>query len=119
MTKGPSAAEVAAFEAGIKLGAVYHQFTGTPVTPASAPALERAIVAALEAMPFCSRANVSIDRAVLRRSLNRFGYAELKGPMLTIEVEVATPEGRARARLVRKRGYPWMALAPTRKGRNR
>lgn len=112
--KGPSAAERAAFEAGIKLGALYHQFIGTPVTPRSARGLERAMEAALEAMPFCARARVSIDRAALRRTLNRFGYTELKGPMLRVKVEVATPRGRARARVANRGGYPWMELVETR-----
>ncbi len=112
--KRPTTAEVAAFEAGIKLGALYHQFIGTPVTPRSARGLERAMEAALGAMPFCRRARVSIGRAALRRGLNRFGYTELKGSMLQVEVEVATPRGRARARVVNRNGYPWMELVETR-----
>ncbi len=112
--KRPSPAEMVAFEAGIKLGALYHQFIGTPVTPRSAPDLERAMREALEAMPFCERARIAIDRALLRRSLNKFGYTELKGVMLRVEVEVATPRGRARARVVNRNGYPWMELVGAR-----
>ncbi|MEM3085631.1 MAG: dihydroneopterin aldolase family protein [Halobacteria archaeon] len=112
--------EVAAFEAGIKLGAIYHQFIGTPVTPATARALERAMEGALRAMPFCTRARVRIDRRALRKGLNRFGYAELKGSMLSAEVEVAVPGARARSRVVRRGAYPWMELTGVRgSGRNR
>ncbi|MDD1753617.1 MAG: dihydroneopterin aldolase family protein, partial [Methanotrichaceae archaeon] len=32
--------EIAAFEAGIKLGALYHQFVGVPVSAGTAPTLE-------------------------------------------------------------------------------
>ena len=39
----PTNREIAAFEAGIKLGALYHQFVGSPVSPKTADSLERAI----------------------------------------------------------------------------
>jgi hypothetical protein len=75
---------------------------------------------ALRAMPFCTRARVRIDRAALRKGLNRFGYTELKGPMLGVEVEVAIPGARSRARVVRREGYPWMELTGAReRGGNR
>jgi hypothetical protein len=43
--------ERACFEAGIKFGALYHQFVGTPVAPDSAASLERAMAAAIENQP--------------------------------------------------------------------
>ncbi len=36
----PTNREIAAFEAGIKLGALYHQFVGSPISPKTADSLE-------------------------------------------------------------------------------
>ena len=42
----------AVFEAGIKLGALYHQWVGTPVSQNSAAGLESAIEQAVILQPF-------------------------------------------------------------------
>src|SRR6266550_3033590 len=56
----------AAFEAGIKLGSILHQYVGTPLTSASAGSLERAIEAATRVQPLVERVRVRIDRERLR-----------------------------------------------------
>src|SRR5256885_13992937 len=52
----------AAFEAGIKLGSIAHQYVGAPLTEASAPSLERAIEGATRGQPLVERVRVRIDR---------------------------------------------------------
>ena len=52
----------AAFEAGIKLGSILHQYVGTPLTAVSAGPLERAIEAATGVQPLVERVRVRIDR---------------------------------------------------------
>jgi len=44
--------ERAVFEAGIKLGTIYHQFVGTPVAAANVEILERAIEDGVRVQPF-------------------------------------------------------------------
>ena len=79
----------ALFEAGIKLGALYHQFIGTPLTLEGIPALEKAIEKSIGAQPFTDRIQVRIDPAVVKKELNdTFQYAELKGPMLFVTLRI-------------------------------
>jgi dihydroneopterin aldolase len=87
--------ERAVFEAGVKLGSVYHQYVGAPVDARSVAALERAIEAGIRAQPHVVSAAVRIDRAALRRGTTRMGYASLSGDML--DVSVTTRAGRATA----------------------
>ncbi|GAB3688297.1 dihydroneopterin aldolase family protein [Salinarchaeum chitinilyticum] len=65
----PTDAEQAAFEAGIKFGALYHQFAGTPVSPDSADSLATAMAESIENQPFCTNVEVRphedrIERAI-------------------------------------------------------
>src|SRR3989442_9295709 len=52
----------AAFEAGIKLGSIAHQYVGAPLTEATAPSLQRAIEPATRVQPLVERVRVRIDR---------------------------------------------------------
>jgi len=101
----------AAFEAGIKLGSIAHQYVGTPLTSESAPALERAIEAATRVQPLVERVRVRIDRKRMRiRGPYRYGV--LTEDLL--DVEVAVRVGTARAvgalRYVPELDYPLMYL---------
>src|SRR3989475_13286204 len=101
----------AAFEAGIKLGSIAHQYVGTPLTSASAASLERAIEAVTRVQPLVERVRVRIDRKRMRvRGPYRYGV--LTEDLL--DVEVAARVGTARAigapRYVPELGYPLMYL---------
>ena len=79
----------ALFEAGIKLGALYHQFTGSPVSLDTASSLERAIQESISVQPYVKEISVKIDRDMLKSKLNsEFGYSELQGPMLIVKITV-------------------------------
>lgn len=106
----PSKREIAAFEAGIKLGALYHQFVGTPVSIQTASSLEMAIEESISLQPHVSSVRVSIDRQMLEENI--FGYGELKGRMITAEVEISYEGETVRARLEydRDADYPMMRL---------
>ncbi len=92
MNKGTSSIadrDNALFEAGIKLGALYHQFTGSPVNLQTVESLEQAIAQSISVQPFVSSITVSIDRDMIRSKLNdKFGYCELEGPMLDVRLDV-------------------------------
>lgn len=101
----------AAFEAGIKLGSILHQYVGTPLTAASAVPLERAIEAATRVQPLVERVRVRINRERMRiRGPYRYGV--LTEDLL--EAEVSVRVGRARAvgvlRYVPELDYPLMYL---------
>lgn len=79
----------ALFEAGIKLGALYHQFTGSPVNLNTVSSLEMAIQESISVQPYVEEISVKIDRDMLRSRLNNeFGYSELQGTMLKVKIAV-------------------------------
>jgi len=79
----------ALFEAGIKLGALYHQFTGSTVNLNTVSSLETAIQESISVQPYVEEISVKIDRDMLRSKLNNeFGYTELQGPMLKVNITV-------------------------------
>jgi dihydroneopterin aldolase len=82
----PNNREIAAFEAGIKLGALYHQFVGSPISPKTADSLEKAIAESISLQPYVRSVDVRIDRRMLLE--NAFGYGELEGRMIFAEVEI-------------------------------
>ena len=106
----PTKREVAAFEAGIKLGALYHQFVGAPVAAATAASLERAMQESISLQPYVRDVKVIINREMLKENI--FGYGELEGRMIMAEVEIEY-EGeiiRARLKFDREKNYPFMSL---------
>jgi hypothetical protein len=100
--------EQAVFEAGIKLGALYHQWVGTPISKRSAVSVETAIEKAVILQPFVEEITVHLNRDLMTE--NVFGYSELSG--LMFEVEIITRVGFAycRARLGPSTGYPLMEI---------
>ena len=104
--------ERAVFEAGVKLGSVFHQYVGTPVGLRSVRALERAIEAGMRAQPAVVAARVRIDRVALRRGTTKLGYASLTGDMLdvTVTTRVRRATAVARMRYVPALRYPVMHI---------
>lgn len=80
--------ERACFEAGIKLGGIYHQFAGSPVSMQSVDALEKAIEAGARIQPFVSDVRVHIDRTRLKPKKSTYKYTSLKGEMLDVWLQV-------------------------------
>ena len=100
--------EKAVFEAGIKLGALYHQWVGTPVSRESAASVETAIEKAVILQPFVEEITVKLDRS--RMTENRFGYSELTGLMFDVEIITRVGFSYCHARLVPEKGYPFMSV---------
>jgi dihydroneopterin aldolase len=104
----------ALFEAGIKLGALYHQFIGTPVSTKTAKELETAIEKSVSLQPWVSAVEVKIDREKVRKweAENRFKYCELRGEMLDVEVVVGYEEVEVHARVKydEEMDYPLMRV---------
>ncbi|NYT00423.1 MAG: hypothetical protein GKB99_01680 [Methanocellales archaeon] len=80
--------ERALFELGIKLGALYHQYTGATINMETLESLERAIERGVSAQPYVLSSKVLIDRNKVQDKLNKFGYCELEGRMLDVRIEV-------------------------------
>lgn len=101
---------VAAFEAGIKLGALFHQFIGAPVSEKNAEILEKAMESCLRLQPYVVDAEVEINRG--RMKLSKFGYTSLSPEMLRAKVVVEFEGERVEAVLEWREdlGYPLMSL---------
>lgn len=106
----PTARDEACFEAGIKLGAVFHQFIGTPVTPETADTLAEAMANAMEAQPACRSATVRIDASAVDSDANRFGYTGLAGDHFEAAVTIEHDGVLVAAELVAVDDYPLMRL---------
>jgi len=101
----------ACFEAGIKFGSLYHQFAGTPVSPASTRSLETAMAEAIENQPFCESVDVQIDDELVAAAIDHEnGYTELTGSLMTVEMRIAYKGVTARTRMAMEDGYPLMKL---------
>ncbi|RCU47357.1 hypothetical protein DU504_08630 [Haloplanus salinus] len=100
----------ACFEAGIKFGSLYHQFAGTPVSPDSAPSLERAMAEAIENQPFCASVSVDIDADALADAADDNGYVELTGRFMQVEMRIEYESVVVRTAMEMEDGYPLMRL---------
>jgi len=88
--------ERAAFEAGIALATLYHQFIGAPLpsTRRGVRALERAMEEAVKQQPYREHVEVHIERGGRRGRRGPYGYGSLTGEALRARVVVRY--GRAR-----------------------
>lgn len=100
--------EQAVFEAGIKLGALYHQWVGTPISRISAASVEKAIEQAVILQPLVEEITVRLDRSLMNE--NRFGYSELSGMMFDVEIITRVGFTYCQARLSPENGYPLMKI---------
>lgn len=98
----------AVFEAAIKLGALYHQFVGTPISRSTADKVEAAIESAVSLQPYVTSIKVHLDRSLMNE--NPFGYSELTGAMYEAVIETEYNGVRCKAQLKFENGYPLMKI---------
>ncbi len=111
--------ERAIFEAGITLGAIYHQFSGTPVSPETADEVARCIERAAELQPCVERAEVDIE--VEENDTDNYGgYTEVSGRNLRVRLVTRCGDWEAVARLefVEELNYPLMWIEEVRRVRD-
>lgn len=108
----PTDAHEACFEAGIKFGTLYHQFAGTPVSPASARSLETAMAEAIENQPHCAAVSVDILDDVLEETLatQSADYTELTGRFMEVEMRIEYEDVTVHTRMEMEEDYPLMKL---------
>lgn len=88
--KNLSDRERAVFEGGISLGALFHQFIGTPVSEKTKKSLEIAMSESLKNQPFIEDVSVSIVGIIEDGK-----YVSLTGEMLDVSLTVKTEKNRA------------------------
>ena len=105
----PTDRDAACFEAGVKFGALYHQFAGAPVSPRNAASLETAIEESIENQPFCEDVRVDILTEKLADEIQN-GYTELTGRFMEVEIDVEHEGVAVRTRMEMADGYPLMRV---------
>jgi len=105
--------DIAVFEAGIKLGALYHQFVGTPINTETIDDLSRAIEESVALQPYVRSVSVMIDRDMVEKKQNsKFGYCELEGRMLHVSLQILYKNTIAHVELAfdEEHEYPMMSI---------
>lgn len=110
----PTPAQVATFEAGIKFGSLYHQFAGTPVSPASADSLARAMEAAIENQPHCTDVVVDVREDALAEAIGDAGYTELTGRFVDVDIRLEYEGIAVHAQMRMDGDYPLMEVVSVR-----
>lgn len=78
--------ERAIFEGGISMGALFHQFVGTPVSVDTIASLEKAIEESILLQPAIVDVKVKLDKELIEKSSGVMGYTSLSGEMLLIKL---------------------------------
>jgi hypothetical protein len=108
--KNISKRERAIFEGAITMGALFHQFIGTPVSINSVESLEKSIEDAMTLQPCINKVEIKIDREILEKIKNEYEYISLTGEMLNVKVVSDYSDKRAVIRLkyIPELNYPLM-----------
>jgi hypothetical protein len=109
---GKKEKEKAFFEAGIKLGALFHQFIGMPVSIENAELIEKAMASSILLQPYVVSVVVRIDKNKLNQKLSEFGYASLDAELIyaRVKVRVGKEEVTAVLEWDEKKRYPLMRI---------
>jgi hypothetical protein len=112
--------EALLFEAGIKLGGLFHQYVGTPVDARTARSLARTIEGAVGLQPYVRSVRVRIDPARGGpKGRGRFAYRYLVAEMIRVRLELADGDLTVAARLEWRPdlAYPLMSVDRVRETR--
>jgi len=114
--KNISKRERAIFEGAITMGALFHQFVGTPVSPENADILEKSIKKAMELQPCIEEVEIKIDRKMLAEKKSQYNYVSLTGDMMDVKV-ISDHQGKRaiiRMKYIESLKYPLMYVEDVR-----
>lgn len=102
--------ERAIFEGGISMGALFHQFVGTPFNKSNIPSLEKAMEESFTLQPCIEKVEVTIDLDRLDNAMTEFEYTSLTGDMLDVKIYSKVDDVLAviRIKFVEELNYPLM-----------
>lgn len=102
--------ERAIFEGAISMGALFHQFIGTPVNSETKESLENAIEDSLKLQPAIEDVEVLINLEKLDEALSEFDYTSLNGDMLDVKIHTKADDAEAviRMEFIEELNYPLM-----------
>ena len=102
--------ERAIFEGAISMGALFHQFIGTPVNNKTKDSLIEAIENSLNLQPAIDNVEVKINLDSLDDELSEFEYTSLNGNMLDVKIRTLVGDTKAviRMEFIEELNYPLM-----------
>lgn len=102
--------ERAIFEGAISMGALFHQFVGTPVNKDTKESLEKAMEESLSLQPAIEKVEVEIRFDKLEESMTEFDYTSLTGDMLDVKIHTKVDDVIAiiRIEFIEELNYPLM-----------
>ena len=102
--------ERAIFEGAISMGALFHQFVGTPFNRKTAPSLEKAMEESFTLQPCIDKVEVNIDLDRLDKAMTEFEYTSLSGDMLDVKIYSKVEDVLAiiRIEFIEELNYPLM-----------
>ena len=102
--------ERAIFEGAISMGALFHQFVGTPVNKNTKGSLEKAMEESLNLQPAIEKVEVEIRVDKLEESMTEFDYTSLTGDMLDVKIHTKVDDVVAiiRIEFIEELNYPLM-----------
>lgn len=105
----------------MKLGSIYHQYLGTPVSRRTVRSLERAIEEATSVQPHVRQVRVKLRRKGLRSGARLMEYSSVSEEMLEVDLTVRyrNAEVVAKLRYLDELAYPLMYLERVRSLRRR
>ncbi|MGA8302467.1 MAG: dihydroneopterin aldolase family protein [Thermoplasmata archaeon] len=112
--------EALLFEAGVKLGGVFHQYLGIPISPGTAAGIARTIERAVALQPYVVGVRARIEpRRGGPLGRGRFAYRYLTPEMLDVRVRLRDGREEVEARLVHRAElrYPLMSVVRVRRSR--
>lgn len=102
--------ERAIFEGAISMGALFHQFVGTPVNKNTKESLEKSMEESLKLQPAIEDVEVEIRFDKLEESMTEFDYTSLNGDMLDVRIytKVENVKATIRIEFIEELNYPLM-----------
>ncbi len=102
--------ERAIFEGAISMGALFHQFVGTPVNKHTKDGLEKSMEDSLKLQPAIEDVEVKIRFDKLEESMTEFDYTSLNGDMLDVRIYTKVENAKAiiRIEFIEELNYPLM-----------
>ena len=102
--------ERAIFEGAISMGALFHQFVGTPVNKNTKKSLEISMEESLRLQPAIEDVEVEIRFDKLEESMTEFDYTSLTGDMLDVKIHTKVDDVKAiiRIEFIEELNYPLM-----------
>ena len=112
--------EALLFEAGVKLGGVFHQYLGIPIARSTAAEVARTIERAVGLQPYVVGVRVRIDPSAAGPvGRGRFAYAYLTAEMLDVTVRLRDGAEEVEARLKHRPDLRYPLMRVVRAGRRR